>query len=173
MRVHLCVDPGFKATGVAVYDHQAGRLVGWGCYRQDEEWYAGVKKRHGTTMADALHLERLVDSLKKATKGLKVGLLLVEAPGGSKSSRAAKTLGLCFGAVVGWARGRGLRIRYYTPQANKKAAAGDVNATKPMMEGAVTRRWPSFSWPSIPPAELGHVVDAAALVMAAEAAGDI
>jgi len=170
---HIFIDPGFRALGVVIYDAVGNSIQDHGALLSDPKDYATAKAALGASKADAEFMEQVAKFLTKFNKKHKPEKVFLELPHGGQSFRAVKMLSQVSGTVIGWATAYGKPMVYYTPERNKKTATGDIHASKELMELAVRRRWPSPLWAQLPDSERNHIVDAAALILAAQAAGDI
>lgn len=92
--------------------------------------------------------------------------LVVEAPAGSRHARAARSLGLAFGAVIAVARVHGLPLLQVQPLDVKRATCGRKTADKAEVVVAVETRFPEVEWPS-PASVVEHAADAIGAVLAA------
>jgi Holliday junction resolvasome RuvABC endonuclease subunit len=174
MSVDFFIDPGFRATAIVVYDRAEGRFRTWETYHLNEPSYKLIKKGLGTTVADIYHLEKVA----KFFQGFKNAYpeaerVFIEAPGGSQSNRASRTLGYVLGLIIGWAKAYKMTVHSYTAFKLKKTLTGDNNASKEAVEEAVRNRWPAVEFDKMSNKDREHICDAMGLIIVAKEEGDL
>lgn len=164
----LCIDPGFRAMGITIYDFNKKKILYGGAYLIDRKDYLLKKKQNGSTKADAWVAESLMTWLNSIIEQYEINWVVIEIPHGMQGYRPLVTLTIITGAIVGWVIAKAIPIDYITPEANKKNTVGNRSATKEEMGEKVMNRWGKFNWSSLPAEEQEHVWDAAALIYSAE-----
>jgi len=168
----LCIDPGFRALGLVVYNPALDAIADYGVLLTDPRDYKKVKKAEGSSKADARFLQEVGRFLSEYARRHRIKRVVLELPHGrGRSYRATSMLAAVGGAVIGWASAKRIPLTYYSPERNKKCAAGDIHADKATVEVAVRKRWPSPFWSELKDKEREHVCDAAALALTALAHG--
>jgi len=181
MGTHFFVDPGFTATGLIVYGASTQIINDFGCSIFDDKVRKASNKKIGVTLTDLGRMQEIATFLNKYRKRFPwVKALHMEIPGGSQSSRAAKTLGLVAGMLTGWTKAIGLDVHFYTQGDVKLAVVGKEKGKqtsrrrsdlKPFVEAAVKERWKDLDWDTFPKYMNEHLYDAAGLIFAAETRG--
>jgi len=164
----LCIDPGFRAMGITIYDFNTRTILYGGAYLIDKKDYTIKKKKTGSSKADAWVAESLIIWLNSIVSKYSVNWVIMEIPHGMQGYRPLVTMTIISGAIIGWAIARALPLAYITPEANKKAATGSHRAQKEEMGKRVMKEWKKFNWKALPANEQEHVWDAAALIFSAQ-----
>jgi Holliday junction resolvasome RuvABC endonuclease subunit len=172
MSIYFCIDPGFRAIGLVVFDSEKDEILNWGALLSPKSEYDDLKGEVGASKADAAFIERIAEWLN-AFDLYDPEIVFMELPSGGQSFRAVKALALVTGAVIGWAKTNGKKLIYYSQGKNKYYATGESNGSKEALQLTVRKTWPTAGWSDLPEKELNHICDAAALILAARGEGDI
>ena len=168
----LALDPSLRATGWVLAQREGSRYVPveWGCIRTAP---AGRKVRMRQSDDDVQALAIIRAALANHLGG--VTRALVELPpGGAKGARANRCMGLVVGLVVAMMAERGIHSAYYSPDDVRRALGTRRKPGLGIKEAAaiaVEARWPALQYIQATGAETEAVVDALAVLAAAEVLG--
>lgn len=154
----LCIDPGMRGTGYAMFE--GGSLSLFGCIRPSGD---------GDRAMD-VHLGRvswLADRLAVLFGDHEPEVAVIEiTPGKAQSHRAAWAMAASWATVVACARTWGAEVVQVTPMAGKRALTGKARGvSKADMQAAAIRLHPVIRFEPIATRE--HIADAVALYYAA------
>jgi len=168
--VLLGIDVGFRGTGLAVLDIQTDRLLETFSIRPKDN---SRKEKIRKSANDVFRIRQIVEGMKIVLDTWNVRAAFIEFPSGSKSARAAWTMGLAGGVIIGVLDLRDIVCEYFSPYDVKMATVGARDASKEAVEKAVRRRWRDFDgWPKFK-ADREHACDAAGILACAERTSDI
>lgn len=159
------IDTGLANLGWCVVRLEDERIKGAGVIRTKP---SGKLPKHRD---DARRIEELCRPLRSICEVYKPDLMLIEAPAGSKSSRAALGLGYGYAVALSVADGQNIPCLTLPASAGKMTAGGSRSATKGAVADGVLNKWPELygiAHEAVGRAKraVEHVYDAAALVMA-------
>lgn len=157
------VDAGFGKLGWVVADADEGEVLGFDCIKTTKQ-----SDKRGTRVADddVRRCKLLRNGLLEAHREYEPRAWFVENPsGGSKSSRAARSMGMATALLVGLVEELGVPCEWLTYRQLKKEVEGKVSVTKEEVREAMLEEW---TWPDTPEYEYAksHVYDAAACLVA-------
>lgn len=164
----LAVDPGFRATGWVALDYHGGppSVIDAGVIRT-----ARTTTKQHTYVADddARCLREIHRGLMSAVLRYLPDVLIAETPAGSKSSRAAKAMGMVYAVVVSLAESARLPLVLVTAGEARKAAGWATSkgavAEYVSREGVLVADWDALLR-DVTPSKHEHVYDAAAVGLA-------
>jgi len=163
------VDPGFVATGVAVYDIEQGVLVE--C--QTVRTAPSPAKRNLLKGSDDMRRAKEIAAMVARVIRQYPGFIAVEIPtAGSKSGRAARAMGIVTGMMAAIEHIMEVPAEYYTPGDVKFHATGSRNASKAQVEARIKKEFGALHFSRVK-RDREHQIDAAATVLAAMRAGTL
>lgn len=140
------IDPGLATFGVAIVEllPTTERVISIEALTTKRS-----AKKLGILVADddIARVRFLLEALGQRIGRWHPVALCSELPAGSKGARAAAALGIGKAIVAALSVHHGIPIASCSPQALKKAVAGAQNASKEDVQAALTRRYPSLTWP--------------------------
>lgn len=161
------IDPGFRATGWALVDVGRDEVVGAGLVRTEKS-----ARKVPTYSDDWRCLQESTRQLARVIEHYRPSALVVEAPVGSQSSRAALAMGYAFATLASLSQTTKTPVVIVQAGDAKKAVAGGRAASKEAVAAGVLARWPelmgmAFDAVGRAKTKVEHIYDSAALVVAA------
>jgi len=162
MKHIIGIDPGFTATGVAIYNMETRKIEQVGCVKTKPSSKKGKILVANDDLARATVIVRYLSLVIKNYPGI----LAIELPhGGAQSSRAARTLGIVTGLLAGIEAISKPSLDYFTPGDIKKVICNKVNASKQEVEKGVLDYFKEDVYSKVKN-EREHQIDAAACIIA-------
>lgn len=170
MKVLMCVDPAFAATGVVLLEHGPR---GWQLVTSTVIETAKADKKRGLRVADDTvdRASLIYRELSALVEAHHVAGFACELPsGGGKSSTAVKAMALATAIVACLVERHRLPAEWVSPSDVKQALCACRNASKEDMMAEALRLWPSLAvkWcrKGKPLGRFEHVADAAGVFAA-------
>jgi Holliday junction resolvasome RuvABC endonuclease subunit len=164
--VVMGIDAGFASCGVVV---ARGRTIVDACVIRTKN----VSGKRGIRVADmdAERCAALARGLRDVLAMHHPTGIAVELPtGGARGARSNRAMGMATAVVVTVLELGGYAAEWVTPQAVKKASAGNSNSSKDDVAKGVLEAfdWCCLGTCKVPKTQLEHVFDAAGCLLAAE-----
>jgi len=164
MATILAIDPGFRRTGWVVVDVHGDGIIPVECGLIETQKATGKV----LVAVDDWECCRIITRELIAVACIhEARCIVVEAPAGSKSSRAAKCMALAFACCAAVAEVYERPAVLVSADRAKKAATGRRNASKDDVAAAVAHLLPPDWGDPWPRSKREHITDAAALVLGA------
>lgn len=165
------LDLAFRNVGVVVADHNPDKSAGLDivhceCIQTKND--PKKKARMYVAHVDVLDSQSIYTGLSELVGEYKPGLLVAEMPtGGSKSSRASRTMGIASGILGAFlAEHAELPSLMVTPDQSKLELCKKKTASKEEMQAGIRKLFPKVSWPEAK-TRFEHIADATAALLVA------
>jgi len=160
----VAIDVGFRSTGLAAFNVYPNRLelAEFDCVHTEPP--PGKRKK---ALKDVDRIQRNIDGIVAFLEKNDAMWMVVELPtGGSKSSRAARAMGMATTMIVSIAKLLEIQAEWYEPIDIKRAACDKNSADKEEVMVAMAEIFPEIL--VLPKGQMEHVADACACMIAAQ-----
>lgn len=133
----LACDPSLRAFGFVIITYD-GKVIHGGCVKTESE---NKLRRIRKGDDDVRRLDIILNVLKKKISMYKVNYIVSELPHGSKSSGAAKIIGMMSGMMTSIAKMADVGIEFYSEGDAKNCLHGKSSSTKQETIDAIAKMY--------------------------------